>query len=102
VLSHNPDGVRILSPDLGEPLVLSGHTHGGQIVLPLYGAPLTMSRVCGRATASGWVPNPWFPLYVARGVGVQIPIRFGAPPELLVARLRSAECVGRSRDQQPV
>jgi predicted MPP superfamily phosphohydrolase len=102
VLSHNPDGVRVLSPDLGEPLVLSGHTHGGQIVLPLYGAPLTMSRVCGRTTASGWVPNPWFPLYVARGVGVQIPIRFGAPPELLVVRLRRADDEDRGRRQHPV
>ena len=90
VLSHNPDGVRVLSPSLGEPLVLSGHTHGGQVVLPLYGAPLTMSRVCGRTTASGWIPNPWFPLYVTRGIGVQMPIRFLCPPELLVVRLRSA------------
>ena len=90
VLSHNPDGVRVLSPSLGEPLVLSGHTHGGQIVIPFYGAPLTMSRICGRSTASGWVPNPWFPLYVVRGIGVQIPIRFCCPPELLVVRLRSA------------
>jgi predicted MPP superfamily phosphohydrolase len=87
VLSHNPDGVRVLSPHLGEPLVLAGHTHGGQVVLPLYGAPLTMSRVCGRTTASGWIPNPWFPLYVVRGIGVQIPIRFLCPPELLVVRL---------------
>lgn len=89
VLSHNPDGVRVLSPSLGEPLVLSGHTHGGQVVLPIYGAPLTMSRVCGRSTASGWIPNPWFPLYVVRGIGVQIPLRFRCPPELLVVRLRS-------------
>ncbi len=88
VLSHNPDGVRLLSPSLGEPLVLSGHTHGGQVVLPIYGAPLTMSRVCGRATASGWIPNPWFPLYVVRGIGVQIPVRFLCPPELLVVTLR--------------
>jgi hypothetical protein len=46
-----------------------------------------MSRVCGRTTASGWIPNPWFPLYVVRGIGVQIPIRFLCPPELLVVRL---------------
>ena len=94
VLSHNPDGVRVLSTDLGEPLVLSGHTHGGQIVLPLYGAPVTMSRVCGRTTAAGWIPNPWFPLYVARGIGVQIPIRFRAPPELLVVRLLARDRSG--------
>jgi hypothetical protein len=97
VLSHNPDGVRILSPELGQPLVLSGHTHGGQVVLPLYGAPLRLARVCGRTTASGWIPNPWFPLYVARGVGVQIPIRFRAPPELLAVTLRSDERGDRHR-----
>ena len=95
VLSHNPDGVLSLAPDSGAALVLSGHTHGGQIVLPLYGAPLTFTRICGRRTASGWVPNPAAPLYVSRGVGAQWPIRFRCPPEVLVVRLRVAP------DQQP-
>ena len=90
VLSHNPDGILTLSKQCGAGLVLSGHTHGGQIVIPGYGAPLTFTRVCGRRTASGWIPNAVAPLYVTTGIGVQWPIRFRCPPEVLVVRLRAA------------
>jgi predicted MPP superfamily phosphohydrolase len=93
VLSHNPDGVLSLSRASGAGLVLSGHTHGGQVVIPLFGAPVTFTRVCGRHTASGWVSNTPVPLYVSKGVGAQWPIRFRCPPEVLVVRLRA--------DQQP-
>jgi predicted MPP superfamily phosphohydrolase len=91
ILSHNPDVVLRLARDFRVDLVLAGHTHGGQIVLPIYGAPLTMSAVCGARTASGWVPNPRAPLYVTRGLGAQLPlpIRFNCPPELLLLRLRA-------------
>ena len=95
VLSHNPDGVLSLSTECAAGLVLSGHTHGGQIVIPGYGAPVTFTRICGRRTASGWVPNPTAPLYVSKGVGVQWPVRFRCPPEVLIVQLRV------SADQQP-
>lgn len=91
VLSHDPDGIQQLDPRLRVDAMLAGHTHGGQIVLPLYGAPITMSRTCGRRSAHGWVPNPRAPLLVTRGLGEQLPItiRIGCPPEILVLRLRS-------------
>ena len=95
VLCHNPDGVRSLEPGTGIGLVLSGHTHGGQVVFPGYGALTTHTRTCTRKTASGWIPNDRAPLYVSRGVGVQVPIRFRCPPELLIVRLRVVP------DQQP-
>jgi predicted MPP superfamily phosphohydrolase len=95
VLSHDPDGVLALAEGARIDLVLAGHTHGGQIVLPLLGAPVTMCRLCTRHTPSGWVPNDRAPLYVSRGVGCQVPIRFRCPPELVIVRLRP-------RDQQPV
>ncbi len=95
VLCHNPDGVLALDPAARIGLVLAGHTHGGQIVIPGFGAVVTYSAICGRRSASGWVPNDRAPLYVSRGIGVQIPIRFGCPPELLIVRLRVAS------DQQP-
>lgn len=88
VLCHNPDGVYCLDADSGIGLVLSGHTHGGQVVLPGYGALTTHTRICGRRTASGWVPNAKVPLYVTRGVGAQTSVRFRCPPELLILRLR--------------
>jgi predicted MPP superfamily phosphohydrolase len=95
VLSHNPDGVFALRTDVRVDLILSGHTHGGQVVLPWFGAPVTMTRLCTRHTSSGWVPNDRASLYVSRGIGCQVPIRFRCPPELVIIRLRSA-------DQQPV
>ncbi len=91
VLSHNPDGILSMSRDAGIGLVLSGHMHGGQVVIPGYGAPITFTRICGRRTASGWVPNDVAPLYVTTGAGSQYPVRFRCPPEVLVVRLRAVE-----------
>ena len=91
LLSHNPDGVLALTPDVRADVVLSGHTHGGQVVLPFIGAPITHSRVCRRRSASGWVPNAHAPLYVSRGIAGQIPLRFNCPPELPIATLRAVE-----------
>ena len=93
VLSHNPDGVLMLDERIRVDVVVAGHTHGGQIVLPLYGAPLTMARVCKRRSASGWVPNGRAPLYVTRGLGEQLPLplRFNCPPELLLLRVRTGQ-----------
>ena len=90
VLSHSPDGVLALEPGHRVDVVLSGHTHGGQVVIPGWGAILTMSRVCRRRMASGWVPNARAPLYVSRGIGTQIPLRFWCPPELTRVCLRRA------------
>ena len=89
VLSHHPDGVLDFDTSRRIDLILAGHTHGGQVVIPFYGAPITVSKVCGRKTASGWVPNRIAPLYVSRGIGTQTPPRFGAPPELVIIKLRS-------------
>jgi predicted MPP superfamily phosphohydrolase len=89
VLSHNPDGVPMLRTDAGIGLVLAGHTHGGQIIVPGYGALTTHTRICGHTTPSGWIPNDVAPLYVTRGIGVQVPIRFRCPPELTIVRLRT-------------
>lgn len=82
--SHNPD----LLPTVPESvsLTLSGHTHGGQIVLPFIGPPITSSRY-GRRFASGWVHGPALG-YVSRGLGVGIvPIRVNCPAELTILEL---------------
>ena len=69
-------------------LVLSGHTHGGQVVLPLFGAPFTASRY-GQKYVHGLVRGPSARVYVSRGVGtIGPPIRFGAPPEVTLLTLR--------------
>lgn len=91
VLSHNPDAVLALAPEARVDLVLSGHTHGGQVVLPWLGALARHSTVCGARSASGWVPNARVPLYVTTGVGVVLPVRVRCRPEVLIVRLRPAE-----------
>lgn len=90
VLSHNPDGLRALAPETRVDLMLSGHTHGGQVVLPFLGAPARNCVTCGPRSASGWVPNGRAALYVTTGVGVMLPVRIGCPPEVLIVRLRAA------------
>ena len=89
LLSHNPDFVEHIR-DPRVDLVLSGHTHGGQVVLPLVGPPFTASRY-GRKYVHGLVQGPTARVYVSRGVGtIGLPIRYGAPPEVTLITLRRA------------
>jgi uncharacterized protein len=90
VISHVPDGVLALDPARRVDLVLAGHTHGGQFVLPGWGAPVTFSRVATRRHAAGWVPNARAPLYVSNGVGVQLPGRLFTSPEVVLVELAPA------------
>ena len=94
VMTHNPDAVLSLPPPGTDhrrrvDLVIAGHTHGGQFVIPGFGAPVTFSQVCTRKTAHGFVPNDRAPLYVNRGLGTQIPGRFNCPPEMVIVKLKA-------------
>jgi hypothetical protein len=87
LLSHNPDLVEYLPPGRRIDLMLSGHTHNGQIHWPLIG-PLSVPSQFGGRYLHGLhrVGTTW--LYVSAGVGsAAIPIRWGNPPELPVLRL---------------
>ncbi|MBE9180575.1 metallophosphoesterase [Oculatella sp. LEGE 06141] len=113
VLSHNPDTTLRLQPWRVD-LQLSGHTHGGQIVIPGLGPIPTWYQACRR-----WVPKllrPWVPymredcykvvkhwqwaqgfyqvgsnrLYVNRGLGTFLPGRLFCPPEVTVITLQSS------------
>lgn len=65
---------------------ISGHTHGGQIRLPLLGAVALPPG--GRRFDAGFFTVPGMTLYVARGVGVyRPPLRFRCPPELTLITL---------------
>ncbi len=87
LLSHNPDfAMRIQDPRVK--LVLSGHTHGGQVRLPRIGPVITNSRY-GKRLVSGLVPFDSFQLYVSRGLGtVVVPLRYQCPPEIVLLTLR--------------
>jgi len=81
IVSHNPDYVESLPPGSAD-LVLCGHTHGGQVVLPFFGAPMLPSYY-GQKYRSGLVRNGETTVYVSRGVGVgSPPVRFNCRPEL--------------------
>jgi predicted MPP superfamily phosphohydrolase len=65
-------------------LILTGHTHGGQIRVPFHGAIETMTSL-GRRYAAGLHPFGKSVLYVSRGIGCSgVPIRFLCPPEVTV------------------
>ena len=69
-------------------VLISGHTHGGQIYLP-GGVPITLSAVLPRTLGSG----PWrhhdMVGYTAVGAGSSVvPVRFNCPPEITLHRLR--------------
>jgi uncharacterized protein len=86
LLSHNPDFVETLR-DRRVGLVLSGHTHGGQVVLPGYGAPIVPSRY-GQKYLYGLVNGPSCQVFVTRGVGtVTPPVRFFCRPEVVLITL---------------
>jgi predicted MPP superfamily phosphohydrolase len=94
VLEHSPDILYILNywkdlnPDLK--LMLAGHTHGGQVWLPIIGAPFVPSSV-GQRYAQGHVEEEGVHMFVTAGVGTSIlPFRFMVPPEVAVVTVRSA------------
>lgn len=79
LLSHTPDPFATLPPDIG--LMLAGHTHCGQIRIPLYGA-LTTDSAYGERYACGFIEENGRKLIVTAGLGASIlPLRLGAAPD---------------------
>lgn len=81
VLSHNPDSKELLR-DYSWDILLCGHTHGGQLSLPILGtpfAPVSDHRyVCG---LNQW--NGRF-IYTTRGIGNLHGLRFNCRPEVAI------------------
>jgi len=92
LVAHRPDEVLGLRPQTRVDLVAAGHTHGGQVQLPLLGVLQSGSRVPGEVAAGGLHVLDGRTIYVSRGVGVergQAPrLRSGAPPEISLLELR--------------
>jgi predicted MPP superfamily phosphohydrolase len=87
LLAHSPDVIRDAARR-GVDLVLSGHTHGGQVRFPLLGATVVPSRY-GHRYAAGLFQVEDTLLYVSRGLGtVRFPLRFLCRPELAIFTLR--------------
>ena len=88
LVSHNPDLIEYLPTELRVDLMLSGHTHNGQIHFPGVG-PLTVPSQFGGKDLHGLTRFRNTQVYVSAGVGtVSIPFRWGNPPELPIIVLR--------------
>jgi predicted MPP superfamily phosphohydrolase len=87
VLAHNPRTVEWLDGRRCD-LMLSGHTHGGQVNLPRWGRPALGRRA--RRFAAGMYRCGHTHLYVNKGVGFGFRFRYGVRPEVAVLTLQSA------------
>jgi predicted MPP superfamily phosphohydrolase len=96
LLYHSPE-LALVASELDINLYLCGHTHGGQVRLPLYGALITSSRL-GKRFEMGRYQVGRTDLYVSRGVGLEgmaAPrVRFLSPPEIALFSLN-----GRGKDR---
>jgi uncharacterized protein len=89
LLCHNPIGIRQAVAH-GVDFVLSGHTHGGQVRLPLVGSLRGRSKL-GERFVEGWNRLDGTQIYVSRGIGKSVvPLRLNCPPEITCLRLRRA------------
>jgi hypothetical protein len=87
VLAHNPVILR-RAARVGVDLVLSGHTHGGQVTLRSEKSASGRPR---RRILRGLARRGDTQIYVSRGLGtVVLPVRYGAPPEVSLLELRCA------------
>jgi len=84
-LWHEPDPARRVEP-YGPFLLLCGHTHGGQVRLPIIG-PLSLPLM-GRKYVSGRYEIGDMTMLISNGIGMyRPPVRFNCPPEVLLIRL---------------
>jgi predicted MPP superfamily phosphohydrolase len=89
LLAHDPRRLTEAAA-LNIPLVLSGHTHGGQVVLPALGAVAAQKF----PVVAGTGRRDRTAMFVSRGVGtVYVPVRINCPPEVAVLTLQPADKV---------
>jgi len=89
VFTHSPDAWESFRNDTV--LALAGHTHGGQVNLPIIGRRVNAISL-GREHSYGFSKIEGVDMFVSAGVGTSIlPIRFRAPPEIVLITLRARE-----------
>ena len=89
ILEHCPDDVTSIVASGHASLVLTGHTHGGQVRLPVWGDRLT-AALEGSPFVRGLYEVDGVPLYVSQGLGMSVlPVRLFCPPEVTVFTLKT-------------
>ncbi|MGK3628366.1 metallophosphoesterase, partial [Acinetobacter sp. A11] len=87
ILSHNPDTVDMVPKLPNRPLMLSGHTHGGQVELPWL-TNYIMKKVSILGHKRGFYSHEHADVFVTVGTGmVGIPLRFRVPPTIDIIEL---------------
>jgi predicted MPP superfamily phosphohydrolase len=91
LLAHNPDQAERARRSMDRiDLIVSGHTHGGQLRLPLLG-PIASSVDHPHLYEEGLRRRPWTQVYTSRGLGmVRVPARLLTRPEITVLKLTGA------------
>ncbi|MDD5073189.1 MAG: metallophosphoesterase [Candidatus Omnitrophica bacterium] len=96
-LYHKPDLIEDLK-GVNVDLYLAGHTHGGQVALPFYGAIITLSKYGKRYEAGEYKVGNTV-LYVNRGIGTEgkagVRVRFMVRPEITVFDIRPPRPVAK-------
>lgn len=87
VLTHSPDIAPQLPPDF--PLLLAGHTHCGQVVIPFHGSLDPVSRYEDRYRC-GIIREGARTVVVGAGIGGSLPLRLNAPPDFWLLTLMPA------------
>jgi len=88
-MSHNPDTVDLGGWESFDGWILSGHTHGGQCKPPFLPPPVLPVRN-RRYTCGLFELDPARTMYISRGVGTYLPVRFNVRPEVTVFTLTAA------------
>lgn len=86
ILLHNPDGAPTLKDYPGD-VILSGHTHGGQVNLPWMWKKFTLLENMKFKKGLKQTDGKW--LYINRGLGSVLPFRWFSPPEILLLTLET-------------
>lgn len=91
LLAHNPDQAEHARRFVDQvDLILSGHTHGGQVRLPGFGAIVNSAEFADLYEA-GVRRRPWTQVYTSRGIGtVHLPVRFLTRPEVAIVTLSAS------------
>ncbi len=87
LLSHNPD-VFPVAARLGFDVTLAGHTHAGQVTVEILNRYTNVARFLTSYVAGLYLENNKA-CYVTAGIGtIGMPVRIGAPPEIMLLKLR--------------
>lgn len=86
VLAHSPDHLLGLPPERVL-VAVCGHTHGGQVRLPLVGGTPWIPVRTRLSREAGLMHLRGTPTYVLRGVGASVPLRLGAVPEAVLLEI---------------